>query len=186
MNICFIDFETTGANPLKDKPLEIGAVLATEDCQIIKTFSSYINPGGEINISDTAQKIHQIDIDTVRKADIESKVLKNLFDNLGTNYRFAAWNVNFDVTFMRNICNKNNFTSYYNQIYYRHIDVQSLSFLANQMNLYGKELNSLTDVAHYFGIDRSNKHSALEDSIVLLKVYKQLIHLFKKQLVTHK
>lgn len=179
MNICFLDFETTGPNPLVDKAIEIGAVLMNDYGEVIKKFSSFIKPEGNIYLTESAKCVHNISLETINNADSESCVITKFFEEFGTDYRFASWNINFDVTLMRNICHRNNLTSQFQKVHYRHIDVQSISYFINKIGLYNKELNSLNDLAEYFGVKRSKEHSALEDSIILAAIFNKIVFITK-------
>jgi len=177
MNICFIDFETTGINVFHDKPIQLGAILVDKNLKIIKKFSSDIRIPNNFKISESAKKIHGKTNKDLENAPSTKDLLSNFFSTIGTNYRFAGWNINFDVAFMRKLCNDNNFMEEYNLINHRHIDVQSIAFYLKNKNLINQDLNSLSDYANLLDIKRNNNHYALEDANICLEVYKYIISL---------
>ena len=180
-NICFIDFETTGVDVFKDEPIELGAVLVDEE-QIIKMkFFSRIKPRTKARMRKSAYEIHGLSEKDFTEAPSQKEVLTSFFEQMGTNYRFAGWNINFDVTFFRRMCSRNGYMHQYNKIFFRHIDVQSLNYLSNKLGLYRDSQNqSLSDLSKYFGFERSENHNALEDTLNTFYVYKEIVNLFKK------
>ena len=179
---CFIDFETTGVDIFRDEPIEFGAILCDKDLKIIRQFSSLISLEKKINIKKAAFAIHKINSNDLLSSPKSKAVLDNFFNEFGVDYRFVGWNINFDVSFFRKLCHKNGMMIRYNKINHRHIDVQSICFLANKLKLFPMQLSCLSQVAEYFKIERSEKHSALEDAIITFKVYSNLLTLFKSRL----
>ena len=180
-NICFIDFETTGIDVFRDAPLEFGAVLVNDNFDEIKKFHSKIKVEKKVHLKKSALSIHNITIDSLSNSPTQKELLNDFFESFGTDYRFAGWNINFDVTFFRKMCNLNGKMVLYNKINHRHLDVQSINYLANQLKLYPSEINSLSQLADHFNINRDVTHSAIEDAIITMQVYKKLINLFKME-----
>ncbi len=181
-NICFIDFETSGINVFKDGPVEFGAVLVDQNWKIIKKFDSRIKLNPKIPISDSALAGHGLTHASLEKEPTPKIVLKNFFSQFGTDYRFAGWNISFDVTFFRRLCNQYQLMDYYNRINHRHVDIQSINYLMNELKLYSKEITSLSDLVDYFGLARSNHHSALEDALLTFEVFKKIMTALKNKI----
>lgn len=180
--ICFIDFETTGIDVFRDEPIEFGAVLVNDKFEIVNEYSSKLALKKSVYLTKRSFKIHNISIDDLRDSPSQKEVLDNFFTDFGTDYRLGGWNVNFDVSFLRKLCHKNGKMIKYNKINHRHIDVQSLCFLANTLDLTPINNTSLSDWIKYFKFNRSDNHSAIEDAKLTLKVYKELLILFKDRL----
>jgi DNA polymerase-3 subunit epsilon len=176
---CFLDFETTGSNPYLHFPIQIGAVLVREDLSIVERFSSYIRPPGEARNTDIAFRIHHIALSKLRNAPEPKDVINDFFRIFGTEYCFASWNISFDVSFFRKLCNDNNKMKLFDRISYRHIDVQTICSLARKLELIGPKVQSLNDCAAYFDLSRSDAHDAFEDSILVLRVYGELRNILK-------
>lgn len=180
--ICFIDFETTGIDVFRDEPIEFGAVLVDYNLKIKNEFSSKISINKRVYLTKRALNIHNISLEDLDKSPSQKEVINKFFNEFGTDFRLGGWNTSFDVSFLRKICHKNGMMVKYNKINHRHIDIQSLGFLAIELGLveYGK--NSLNDWVNYFGLIRSNNHSAVEDAKLTFHVYEKLLNLFKTRL----
>jgi len=125
---CFIDLETTGSDYVNDYPIQIGAILVkTKNFEIIKEYSSLINVPEGIIISEKAKEIHGLKKEDIKNAPKPKNVLKDFFNEFGTDYAFAGWNVCFDVSFFRKICIENGFKNQYKEINFHHLDVQSIA-----------------------------------------------------------
>jgi len=174
--ICFLDFETTGIDVFKDHPIEIGAVLVNDNLEIVKEYHSFINPNRKRKFKISAIKTHGIEsIDQLKKYPISMDVLLSFFEEFGTNYCFSSWNISFDVTFFRKLCHQNNMMTKYNEINYRHLDLQSIMSFYYKINKIGIDKNSLDNTCLNFNIKRSEKHNALEDAKLLFEIYKKII-----------
>lgn len=180
--ICFIDFETTGVNVFRDEPIEFGAILCNNNLEVINRFESRIQLGSKAYLKKSAFNIHKIKSEDLENSPDAKKVLSDFFVLFGTNYRFAGWNINFDVSFFRKLCNRNGMMVTFNKINHRHIDVQSISHLATQVGILPDKLNSLSDVTNYLGLIRHDRHSAIEDAFLTMEVYKTLVTSFKTNL----
>lgn len=178
-NICFIDFETTGINLIDDYPIEIGAIVVDQNTSIIGEFHSFSRPNNYFEISENALMTHGITKEKALSFPFEGEVLNNMFLKLGTDYRLAAWNMSFDISFFKMLCYRNNYMRKLSEINYRHIDVQTISYVAKQIGLIDNEINSFSDITDYLGMRRSLKHNALEDAKLLVEVYTYLINKLK-------
>lgn len=181
--ICFIDFETTGIDVFRDEPIEFGAFLVDLDLNVKKEFSSKIYLRNSVYLTKRAFKIHNISVETLNKAPNQKEVLINFFNEFGTDYRFGGWNINFDVSFLRKMCHKNGMIVRYNKINHRHIDIQSLAFLAVELGFVKQGIDSLNDWVNYFGLKRMSNHSALEDAKLTFQIYKELLNIFRVRLI---
>jgi DNA polymerase III epsilon subunit-like protein len=181
INICFLDFETTGANLFEDEPLQIGAVLFDWESNKIKKFASYIRPKLNINSTYTAYDIHHIDIGQLKKEPGPEEVLEKFFKNFGTNYCFAGWNISFDVPFFKKICYENGYQGNLNKIHYRHIDIQSIFRYLKYLNVVDSNLNSMSDYSAYFDVERAQNHDALEDAYISYLLFLEALEILKKE-----
>jgi DNA polymerase III epsilon subunit family exonuclease len=182
-NICFIDFETTGIDLFLDDPIELGAILTNSSGEVIKQFHSYISPSSVKKFSKSAIEVHGINFSDVSDSPTQGEVINDFFEYFGTDFRFAGWNTNFDIGFFRKICHLNNKMKLYNSIQYRHIDVQTICFIAVEFNILNRSITSLSDLADFFGIQRKKKHSAIEDAFITFKIYQNLMNLLRKNVI---
>ncbi len=178
--ICFIDFETTGIDVFRDEPIEIGAILVDESFTIRNEFSSRITLKKSTYFSKRAFKINNIALDDLSNSPTQKAVIDNFFNEFGTDFRFAGWNISFDVSFFRKLCHNNSMMVKYNKINHRHIDVQTLSYLINELDILSVKNESLSDWVKYFNLNRNHFHSALEDAKLTFEVYKNMLKLLKK------
>jgi DNA polymerase III epsilon subunit-like protein len=171
---CFIDLETTGSDYVNDYPIQIGAILVKiRNFEIIKKYSSLINIPEGIIISEKAKEIHGLKKEDIKNAPKPKKVLKDFFNEFGTDYAFAGWNVCFDVSFFRKICIENGFNNQYKEINFHHLDIQSIAkYLKIKGNI--KEEVSLINLCRIYNLTRSENHDALEDANLSLEVLKRL------------
>ncbi|MEH6764681.1 MAG: 3'-5' exonuclease [Aequorivita antarctica] len=182
-NICFIDFETTGIDLFLDDPIELGAILTNSNGEVLKEFHSYISPCSKNKFSKSAVEIHGMTFSDVSDSPTQREVINDFFQYFGTDFRFAGWNTNFDVGFFRKICHLNNKMELYNSIHYRHIDVQTICFIAVELNILDSSKASLSDLADYFGIQRKQKHSAIEDAFITFRIFQNLMMLLSKNVI---
>ena len=171
---CFIDLETTGSDYANDYPIQIGAILVDiQNFKIIKKYSSLINVPEGVIISKKAKEIHGLEIKDIKNAPKPKKVLKDFFNEFGTDYAFAGWNVCFDVSFFRKICIENGFNNQYKKINFHHLDVQSIAkYLKIKGNIEGEI--SLINLCKIYNLKRSENHDALEDAKLSFEVLKRL------------
>lgn len=94
--LVFVDLETTGANPLRDRITEIGLVLVENG--VAQSWSSLVNPG--VTIPPFIQQLTGIDDGMVATApsfaDLADEVLAKLSGRL-----FVAHNARFDYGFLK-------------------------------------------------------------------------------------
>lgn len=170
---CFLDLETTGINLFQDHTIEIGAVLVDENFQIIKKFHSFIKPNKTITFSNASKKVHGLDESFFEDKGDAYSVLDNFFIEMGTEFRFVSWNISFDIGFFRKLCHSSKMTDKYNQINYRHIDLQSIFYWhCIKHNL--QNMSSLDDACNFYDIPRSKYHNALEDALIAYKIFTKL------------
>ena len=141
--ICFIDFETTGIDVFRDEPIEFGAILVNNKMKIINEFSSKVSINKSVYLTKRAFNIHNISNEKLKDAPNPKDVINKFFNEFGTDYRFSGWNISFDVSFFRKLCHKNGMMVKYNKINHRHIDTQSLGFLAIELGLLEQDRKSV-------------------------------------------
>jgi DNA polymerase-3 subunit epsilon len=158
----YYDTETTGVSPAKDRIIEIAAYDPVQD----RTFESLINPGCPIPPEATA--IHKITDEMVADAPSFEEVAKQ-FTAFCTDdmVLIAHNNDSFDKPFIQNEFQRNNvpFPSW--------PFIDSLKFSRK----YRPDLprHSLQHLREYHGIEANNAHRALDDVIVLHKVFSLMI-----------
>ena len=159
--IIFYDLETSGLNPSNDKIIEIGAIDNNNN-----TFSKLINP--ELEISSKIEEITNIKNSKLKyRNTIEQSydLIQDWFDfNNKEIYLVAHNGDNFDLKFLQK-----HFT-----IYCKHIDTLTLF----RKLLPTRNSHSLKTLCNIYNIDLKNHHRALDDSIMLKKLYFKAVELY--------
>jgi DNA polymerase-3 subunit epsilon len=177
---CFVDVETTGANPLRDHVVAIGALVASSTTlEVEAQFYSLVRPPPGTAITEVARQIHGLSDSLLEEAPHPSEVIEAFFRTLGDEYAFAGWNVGFDVSFVRSWCADYNASERFSRIHHRHLDVQSVATACRHAGLVSAHLASLDSACTEFGLGRAAKHNALEDAVLALEVYKVLLGLLE-------
>jgi DNA polymerase-3 subunit epsilon len=156
----FVDLETTGLDPKRDRVIEVG-VLIVEDGQKIAEFDRLINPGL------AEEDITTLDITGIDYADLvgapQFSDLGEEILNLISSTLFIAHNAKFDYEFLReefleldipfelpNLCSVKLSRELYPE--FKHHDLSSLS--------------------SRFGIEISNRHRAFDDALAVWEFFK--------------
>ena len=163
-----LDVETTGLDPLKDRIIEIGAVLF-ENGQVIKTFNSLVNP--HVIIPLEVSNINHITNQMLKSAPEEKEVYANfiafLSDATIGKTIICAHNARFDLGFLKETFRR---LGYFANIYY----VDTLSLARQTLpNLPNHKLNT---VASYLDINNEKSHRAYSDALVCGKILWKLIN----------
>lgn len=158
----YYDTETTGIRPDKDRIIELAAYDPEED----RTFVQLINPGCPIPAEATA--IHRITDDMVSTAASFGDVAKAFIEFCtGDVILIAHNNDSFDQPFLRNEFQRNG------------VDMPTWPFLDSLKwsRRYRRDLprHSLQFLREMYGIESNQAHRALDDVIVLHKVFSYMI-----------
>ncbi|MEM8727734.1 MAG: DUF3820 family protein [Chlamydiota bacterium] len=158
----YYDTETTGIRPDKDRLVEIAAFDPVRD----RTFHGLINPG--CPIPPEASAIHHISDEMVRDAPDFAEVAKRFIEFCSGDGALIAHNNDaFDKPFLEHECKRHS-VSLPNWSY-----IDSLKFARK----YRPDLprHSLQHLREYHGIEANNAHRALDDVIILHRVFSLMI-----------
>lgn len=165
-----IDLETTGqSSEQEDRIIEIGIVVIEKD-EITTTFSTFVHP--EKDIPSFITNLTSISNEDVKDAPLFKEIGEKLLTYFKDGY-FVAHNVPFDLRFLNNELEQNNFKPLKNQT----LDTVELS------RIFFPQAPSyrLNELANYLHITHENPHRALDDALVtaeiFLKVKKKLSNL---------
>jgi DNA polymerase III epsilon subunit-like protein len=147
--------------------------------EVSAEFESLIRPPEGVQCTPRALAIHGLHDEDLRNSPFPSEVCRDFFASMGTGYALAGWNVCFDASFLRRLCQESNCDDTFKRLSYRHLDVQSVARACRQTGLIPYAVESLSDIAAFFGIARSAKHSALQDAHIALKVYEKLLEIMR-------
>lgn len=172
-DILVIDVETTGINPSVDTIVQLAALILDKDnLEICHEFSSFIRP--ESSISENAKATHGLDENALRNAENSCDVLLKFQNFAPPTVLLAGHNVSFDVNFLKKAYTRCNLSFPFD---YHTIDIWSIAFFMLGASDVKLETYSLSVLANYFGIARSEKHDALEDVRVSAHILKSLFGL---------
>ncbi|MCY3975485.1 MAG: DUF3820 family protein [Simkaniaceae bacterium] len=158
----FYDTETTGVRPESDRIIEIAAYDPAED----KTFLTFVNPG--LPIPEEASALHKITDDMVSDAPSFAKAGEDFKAFCRDDAVLIAHNNDaFDLPFLRAECKRHDLTLP------PFPSIDSLKFARK----YRPDLprHSLQHLREYHGIPPNRAHRALDDVIVLHRVFCELI-----------
>lgn len=165
--ICFVDLETTGGSPYKNKIIEI-AIIKCINGKIIETYNKLVNP--EQLVSQYILDMTGIDQSELNDApifaDLASEIIRILDQSL-----FVAHNASFDYGFLRQ-----EFGSLGVQFI---TDTLCSAKFSNRLFPEYKRHN-LDEIIKRFDLDVKNRHRAYDDAEVIYQMFDKLPLLFDK------
>ncbi|MCH9631065.1 MAG: 3'-5' exonuclease DinG [Chlamydiia bacterium] len=158
----YYDTETTGVKPLQDKIVEIAAYDPVEN----KSFTSLVNP--DMLIPPEASRIHNITDEMVKDAPSFLEVGRQFIEFCSGDVVLIAHNNDgFDKPLIEAEFSRNS------------IDIPSWDYLDSLKwaRKYRPDLprHSLQHLREVYGIEANNAHRALDDVVILHKVFSYLI-----------
>ena len=162
LDIVYYDTETTGLDSTKERIIEIAFLKESDGSSI----SKLINP--QIPIPPSSTKIHNITNNMVAKAPTFDDIISELVSFAPTCTLFVAHNNDaFDIHFMQNEFRRSSKTLPKHWIF-----IDSLKWSRKfRPDFTSHRLQHLRKV---FNIKENNAHRALDDVIILQKIFKHL------------
>lgn len=161
-----LDFETTGFSCLRDRIIEIGAVLF-ENGEPTKVLSTLVNPSMDINPS--ASAVNGITMQMVRNSPSQEKAAELLDEFLAEakagQVPIVGHNVRFDLGFLEALWHRHLGCSY---------SIEAFDTCQIAKSLLGLPRNRQCDVASYFGIENEKAHRAYEDAVCCGRIFLRL------------
>ena len=161
-NIVFVDTETTGLDPMKDRVIEIGVVKIDKDNNITK-YSKLINPG--FKISKEIRLITGIKIKELNTAPYFEEVVEELRDLFKADL-FIAHNSKFDYDFL-----SEEFYKCGIEFFIPQVDTIKLAkkFYPNYLTY------TLDSIIARLKLTFEKRHRGLDDALVLWQLYNKII-----------
>lgn len=163
-----IDLETSGLHPEEHEIIELGAILVKEH-SIVERLSLLVCP--ESTISPAIENITGITNEMLQREGIPIAVAIRQFMSLLQDLPVVSHNIEFDLRFLRSICNRCGLPSFSN----RRIDTLALS----RRELKQIKNYKLSTLAEHFGIDTKGIHRSLTDCEITYQVFEKLINISK-------
>jgi DNA polymerase III subunit epsilon len=154
---CFVDVETTGTDPSRDRITEIGVVTVDRDGPAMRVteWSSLVNPG--VSIPPEISWLTGISESMVRSAPPFSQVAERLYDTL-EDAVFVAHNARFDFSFVKSEFARAGIAW----------TTRALCTVRLSRRLFpDRGTHSLDAITARFGLDDSERHRALGDARLL-------------------
>ncbi len=161
----FVDVETTGASPARERVTEVGVVTVDTDgdAQRVSEWSTLVNPG--VPIPAEIQWLTGITNEMVRDAPPFADIAETLYDRLSEAV-FVAHNVRFDHGFLK---------SEFARV---GVDWRAATLCTVRLSrlLYpDRGPHSLDAIVARFGLDGEQRHRALGDARVLWRLLQRLL-----------
>lgn len=162
--LVFVDVETTGSSPARERVTEIGLVRVDFDGDDVRVdeWSTLVNPG--VPIPAEIQWLTGITNDMVRAAPSFTEVAQALFDRLDGAI-FVAHNARFDYGFLRAEFGRAGLA----------FNAKTLCTVRLSRYLYPERApHTLDAIIERFGLDGEQRHRALGDARVLWRLLQKL------------
>ena len=167
--ILFLDLETTGTDPVKDRIVQVGMIRSMHDFRILEELSQLVNPG--MPIPAEAQAIHKITDAKVAGEPRFSEVAGKVHDLLRGRV-VAGFGVSwFDVGFLWEELNRSGIQW----------DTTDLRVIDAGVIFKKKEPRTLSAaMKFYLGVEHDKAHDALADSRASLEVLETQCHCYEE------
>ncbi len=165
---CVFDIETTGFSPVRNRIIEIGAVLV-QGGKVVDRFDEFVNP--EVPIPYKITKLTHITDRMVMEADTIDKVLPRFLE-FSRGAAMVGHNVSFDISFIAHNAKKLRIP--FDRV---HADTMVLSRLL--LPKLGK--HTLDRVAKELGVSLETHHRAVDDSEATAGIWVKLCELLKEK-----
>lgn len=171
---CFVDVETTGTDPSRDRITEVAVVAVDQDGAAVRVteWSSLVNPG--VPIPSEISWLTGITDPMVRVAPPFSQLAERLYDTL-EDAVFVAHNARFDFGFLKSEFARAGIASW---------TARMLCTVRLSRRLFpDRGSHSLDAIVARFGLDESERHRALGDARLLWRFTQRLYDRVPRDLI---
>ena len=174
-DILLIDIETTGANPEKDLPLQISAVLLDKDNLLEKDwFNSYVKNNFSQSTNDQVVQTLGISKEFLFKSPSLKEVLLAFNSKFPYNVILASQNT-LNLDFMRQAYKRAAISYEYD---YHIIELWTLGYLfMSRTN--ARKIPTATTLGQHFKIERKKEHDALVNCRYLAEIFRKLVQSYE-------
>ena len=151
-----LDFETTGLSSSIDRVIEVGVVRTDSEGNVLREFSSLVNPSRDVGRTD----IHGITAGMLADAPTFQEVLGGLIDALDGAV-IVAHNAAFDTRFLK---------AEFLRCGIPDLEIDSLCTLKLMLSGFPRGPRRLADCCEFFGIELGATHCALDDARMASKL----------------
>jgi len=172
LRFCFLDLETTGLDPTRDRVCEIGLVktkVQVKGEESRETFSSVVNPG--CGIPQDASKIHGITDDDIKDAKQFHELADYVLDFIQGCVLVAHNNAGFDLPFL---------VAELQRAGRKPPQSPCLCTLQLAQRHFSFPDNRLETIARSLGVQREEEHRALPDALALEEIFRSFLRQFQE------
>ena len=186
------DTETGGFDPTKADLLTFYMGFFDEEFRLLDEIDLKLKPDGRLPIAEAgALAVNKIDIqahlanpETITYSEAKIKIVALIKKHLKKKGRFSnirplGYNVPFDLRWSQHhLISQSEWESLF---HYKHVDVmQNVDFL-KEADWFPSDLGSLGTVVDYLQIPKRNAHSAKDDTLMTIDVYKKILDIMKSK-----
>src|SRR5260370_144096 len=141
-DLLVLDLETTGTDPSLHSTIEIGAVLLDRhSLQEIKAWSAVIKRQESNGTNPYSMALHGRSLENINTTGKDArKAVEEFFNEFGTDYLLAGWNIGFDVQFFRALLRHTGYIDAFDAIDYHRLDVWSLAQFLKTIGLFQSDV----------------------------------------------
>lgn len=179
------DKETGDLDPKKGDVLTAYYGVVDETGKVIEELDLKLKPDGDrmpvanpdaLRVNKIDLRLHMSDPETITYSEAKNKIRTMLakYREKGrySNLRVLGYNVDFDLGFeYEYLLSKDEWEKY---VHYVTCDPKRVVDFLKDCGWFPKDLGSLVSVVNFFGIPMRGAHSAKEDCLMTLEVYKKL------------
>jgi|ERR1035437_215441 DNA polymerase III alpha subunit (gram-positive type) len=187
-----LDTETGGLDPKTSDVLTIYIAVADENFKILDELDLKLKPDDRLPITEAgAMKVNGIDLQkhladptTVTYSEAKTQISAMLKKHLKKNGRYSnlipmGHNIPFDLGMIHHhIMDKKSWEEY---CHYRNVDTNPIVWLMKDSGWWPFDLGSLVSVVDFLGIPKRNAHSAKDDTLMTIDVYKKMLEIMKSK-----
>lgn len=191
MHKIFFDTETTGLNPENNFILTMYFAVCDDQLNVIDELDMKVKPDSMdgLSVEKDAMAVNRIDLnehlaspETVPYS--QAKVLLSQFldkhelKGRGKSFQPCGHNIGFDKAFIyQHIMPQPDWNKYF---HYREMDTSHATSFLKECGILPNQLGSLTSLVEYFKMEMKNAHTAKDDVLMNIEVFKHMKLLMNK------
>lgn len=186
-----LDSETGSLDPQTGDLLTLYIAVADENFQILDELDLRLKPNegrlpvaerGALDVNGIDLQKHLENPETITYTEAKEKITKMLKKHLKKNGRFSnlvplGHNIPFDLSFINHhVIPKSEWEKL---CHYRTIDTNPIIGFLKDSEWLPSDIGNLSSVVDFLGVPKLDAHSAREDTLMTLSVYKKLLEITK-------
>lgn len=188
-----LDTETGGLDPKTSDLLTIYISVVDENFQILDELDLKLKPDGDrlpvteagaMRVNGIDLQKHLADSSTLTYSQAKEKIQEMLKKHLKKNGRYSnlvplGHNIPFDLNFIwQHLMSKEEWEKF---CHYRNIDTNPIIWLLKDSGWFPRDLGNLGSVVDFLSLPKRNAHTAKDDVLMTVDVYKKLLEIMKSK-----